>query len=680
VTVIDSGIAVGNAEFAGRIHAASADLAGSRGLQDEGGHGTAVSSVLLGAKDDVGTQGIAFGATLLVARTDTPGSCGTTGTNGGCTHNDNAIARGVDLAVANSSRVVNISLGGSPANSTLRNAINRATAAGVIIIISAGNEGVTDPLAAVDPDPLAQVANDPVARGLVIIAGALDSTNTALRDFSNKAGNGAAHYIGALGSRVRAIDQTGTTFLYSGTSFSAPVVAGAVALIAQAFPTLTGTQIVDLLLRTADDLGATGVDAIFGVGALNLTKAFAPQGSLALAGSAIPLGTSTGTTSTAMGDASQSGLSAVVLDDYGRAFALDIGGRVQSSPQSQKLASALGIDSQTRAIGTGAAVVSLSIAPGRDDVAVNRLLLSGQDQIRARAIAGSVVMRLGRDSNIAFGVSTSGIALANQFSGRMSPNFLLGGEAGRSSGFAAQPEAALAFTHSFSGFNLSASAETGTAQLWQSRSGDALRSGYHGYGYGQYAVSLDRQFGALNLGARATQLVERETILGAHFDGLFGTTGARTWFADMEARWVPLRNWSLDMAYRRGWTRAGAGGLRAGNDLLQSDAWSIGIAHAGLFDRHDRAGVRISQPLRVSSGGFNLLLPTGYDYATLGTTYSSARFNLSPTGREIDFEAAYSRAFGGGSLSSNLFYRRDPGNVASAPDDVGAAIRMTFGL
>ena len=54
----------------------------------------------------------------------------------------------------------------------------------------------------------------------------------------------------------RAPDQTGAQFLWSGTSFSAPTISGAVALMAQAFPNLTGKQIVEILFNSADDLGA----------------------------------------------------------------------------------------------------------------------------------------------------------------------------------------------------------------------------------------------------------------------------------------------------------------------------------------------------------------------------------------------------------------------------------------
>ena len=60
--------------------------------------------------------------------------------------------------------------------------------------------------------------------------------------------------LAALGYRNRTLNQEGTAYYYSGTSFSAPTITGAVALLAQAFPNLTGAQIVDILFKSADDL------------------------------------------------------------------------------------------------------------------------------------------------------------------------------------------------------------------------------------------------------------------------------------------------------------------------------------------------------------------------------------------------------------------------------------------
>ena len=149
-----------------------------------------------------------------------------------------------------------MSLGGDPANQLLLAAIGRAVSAGIVIVISAGNDG-EDATKGVNSDPFALSAARAYP-GMVIIAGALDTNLSDLAVFSNRAGTGAQFYLTALGRSVRTIDHTGTGFLYSGTSFSAPIITGATALMAQAFPNLTGGQIIDILFRSADDLGAAG--------------------------------------------------------------------------------------------------------------------------------------------------------------------------------------------------------------------------------------------------------------------------------------------------------------------------------------------------------------------------------------------------------------------------------------
>jgi hypothetical protein len=57
-------------------------------------------------------------------------------------------------------------------------------------------------------------------------------------------------------------------------------VTGAAALVRHKFPFLNGTQLKDLLLGTATDIGATGIDEVFGHGQLDLANALSPQGAL----------------------------------------------------------------------------------------------------------------------------------------------------------------------------------------------------------------------------------------------------------------------------------------------------------------------------------------------------------------------------------------------------------------
>jgi Subtilase family len=657
--VIDSGVNLNSAEFSGKISPLSADLAGSRGLQDEGGHGTAVASVLLGAKNDIGTHGIALGATLLVARTDSVGSCtGTSSTGAGCSHNDNNIARGVDLAIKAGARVINMSLGGSAANANLRAAIGRATSAGIIIVISAGNAGVTDPAAATNPDILAQMALDPNARGLVLIAGATDS-NKVLADFSNKAGTGAAYYLTALGVRVQAPDQNGKQLLYSGTSFSAPVVAGAVALLAQAFPNLTGAQIVDLLLRTTTDLGVTGTDAIYGHGELNIARAFSPQGQTSLGSSSVAVSLSNnGTLSAPMGDAGKGGMATTIRDSYDREFTVDLSPTLARAPRSLQLTPALSDDRRHFNARGGAMTLALSVA----ERTPARLLLDKNELGSVRALAGSVATRIGRDTSLALGFATSSDGLDRSLAAETTPAFLV---AGSGRGIDKAPQGAFALRHKTGGIGLTLAVETGDMTLWERSDIDPRGGRTQRYGYGALMLGVDGDTGPLRLAGRLTRMAERDTILGARFLGGLGGNGATSWFADARATLVPASNWRLGAEYRHGWTLIPAGAAR-GNSTLQTQALALDVTRTAILSRNDSFSVRWSEPLRVTDGGIAV---SGLDL-----------ISLTPSGRERDLEAVYARPLGPGWLTINSYWRQQPGNFAAAPDDIGGAVRYSFGF
>ena len=66
----------------------------------------------------------------------------------------------------------------------------------------------------------------------------------------------------------------------AGTSFAAPRVAGAAALVKQKFPNLNTQQLKQVLLQTATDLGLSGPDSVYGYGKLNINSALSPIGGL----------------------------------------------------------------------------------------------------------------------------------------------------------------------------------------------------------------------------------------------------------------------------------------------------------------------------------------------------------------------------------------------------------------
>ncbi|SHN92494.1 hypothetical protein BHECKSOX_915 [Bathymodiolus heckerae thiotrophic gill symbiont] len=110
----------------------------------------------------------------------------------------------------------------------------------------------------------------------VIYVGEVNSSGD-IPDWSNQAGSAHKNQFIVTSSDYITTSSDGGVH---GNSFSAPRVAGAGALVRQKFPNLTGSQTAVVILNTADDLGVTGVDTVYGHGKLNVGKALSPVGNL----------------------------------------------------------------------------------------------------------------------------------------------------------------------------------------------------------------------------------------------------------------------------------------------------------------------------------------------------------------------------------------------------------------
>jgi subtilisin family serine protease len=709
VGIIDSGVDSTSPEFAGRFHPLSTDVTGNgRGFSetaaDSDGHGTNVAGVLLAARNDLNTVGIAYEATILSLRADRPGSCTDTTAavdESGCRFSDTAIAAGVDRAVQAGARVLNISLGGSSGSTGLRQAIARAANAGVVVVVSAGNDGDSTE-AGIDPnnpDPFAQ-SLQLAGSGLVIIAGS-NTVDGAISPFSNRAGAFSSSYLSALGSRVccdyeggnlrREVRPDGTfVFLINGTSFAAPQIAGAAALLAQAFPNLTGRQIVDLLLRTADDVGTAGNDAVFGRGILNITRAFSPQGSSSIAGTEIklPVTGPVGGTSGPMGDADlNGGGNAIILDGYERAFEAQLGTFLARTMAPPRLTPALAGRDRTLVAGNGAVSIALSIAPGRELARVPQavsqpLTLSGSDAERAQAQAVSIVTRLSPRTSFGFAIERGTDGLVAAMRGSSGGAFLVADDAASMRLLASYGSTGTALRRTIApGVALTVAAERGQmgSILPQLRVADrsvlTTRSPYD-----RLVVGVDGVRGNLSAALTGNFLAEGDTILGARLAPAFGSNGAQTAFADASVAWATADGWRLQGQWREGWTWARVSGLVTSGAPLRSRAWSVDVSKSGVFSGVDALSLRVAQPLRVERGTLLLNLPVDYDYATRGVTFADVGLNLAPRGREHVVEAAWMTPAFGGALTINAFWRNQPGHIAAADDDLGAAIRYTLGF
>jgi len=683
VGVVDSGLDVASDQFVGRVDPASANVAGGTTYDDQDGHGTAVSFTIAGVRNGAGTQGIAFNATIIMARADTPGTCAnTTGPDSGCSFDDVNIAKGIDLATNAGARVINMSLGGDPPSATLIAAVGRATAKGVVIIVSAGNDGKAI------PDSFgAGIVNGGTARNQVIIAGSVGTNNSrtpgadTISSFSDRAGTGpeSQFFLAAVGEDVRAPCNDTQVCLWSGTSFSAPQIAGAAALLAQAFPTLSGAQIVQILLTSARDAGAAGTDAIYGRGVLDLTKAFSPLGTTTTTSGAVVSTILNGTLSAPMGDARTGTLGAVILDGFDRAFALDLARTINRTGPQRTLVGVLTGKTRTRAFDTGATSVAMTIAPLRGGAAVlTGLNLSQADAEQSRAVAGSIVQRLGNRSSFAIGFAEGGQGLTARLAGQAAPAFLVARDPLSSLGFDSRTGSSIAMRQQIGRWGLTGSVESGAALVrgdQEALPGVAYR--YRPYNYSRVGLTLDRRVGPLGLWIGASRLAESDTLLGAKLGAGLGAPRAASWFLDATARFDAGSGWSIGGAWRQGWTIADLRYGLEGGGTVRTNAFDADLSKLGIFGKTDRAGLRIAQPLRVADGGLSLNLPTAWSYVgTVGVSdYTRQYFNLAPTGRELDVEFAYGWSLWGGSVESNLFYRRDPGNFATLPDDYGMALR-----
>ena len=93
-----------------------------------------------------------------------------------------------------------------------------------------------------------------------------------ITDYSSVAGEYKNNFVVDYGSNLGE--------LAHGTSLAAPRVAGKAAIIKSKFRNITATQLANVIKETADDLGAPGVDDIYGHGKVNLRRALSPIGNI----------------------------------------------------------------------------------------------------------------------------------------------------------------------------------------------------------------------------------------------------------------------------------------------------------------------------------------------------------------------------------------------------------------
>ncbi|MSP12505.1 MAG: hypothetical protein EXR62_06055 [Chloroflexi bacterium] len=265
VGVVDTGADFSHPDLAGKLVPGYNFVANSSNPQDDHGHGTHVSGITAAATNNgIGIAGVGYNVRVMPLKALSASGSGS--------HGDiaNAIIYGADHGV----RVINMSLGGSSTSATLQDAVNYAYNKGVTIVTAAGNDN-------------SSVPSYPGGYPNVIAVASTDSSDLK-SSFSNYGSNIS---VAAPGSGILSSVVGGGYQAWSGTSMASPNVAGLVALIISAKPSLTNSQVRQIIQNSADDLGSPGWDQYFGYGRINAYKAMVQ----ATSGNPVPTATSTPT-------------------------------------------------------------------------------------------------------------------------------------------------------------------------------------------------------------------------------------------------------------------------------------------------------------------------------------------------------------------------------------------------
>jgi hypothetical protein len=254
VAVVDSGVSATHPDLVGQLDGNGWDFVDNDGdpspadTTPEERHGTAVAALIAAAENDVGMTGIAPEARILPIRSCDTGSCGSF-----------EVAAGIGYAVDEGADIVNLSLGAILQDDpVIEGAIDYAREHDVVVVTAAGNEGL-------DLDHLPP--GEQLIPGGLPYSNILNVTGSTDQDVLWSQGNfgpGVVDIV-APGERILttgAREMADEWWLWAGTSFSAPLVAGVAALLLSEEPGIGHQEVIARITGFVDKpSGVAGASA-----------------------------------------------------------------------------------------------------------------------------------------------------------------------------------------------------------------------------------------------------------------------------------------------------------------------------------------------------------------------------------------------------------------------------------
>jgi Subtilase family len=633
VAVFDTGLYNTNTRFTGNTVVGYNVFNGTSNTNDmAGSHGTFVSGIIA-ANMSLGSPANIYGIAPLAKIMPIQ----IANTTGAMSFTDKQLAAGINYAINNGAKIFNNSWNGSMTladmsayygatkyvgyitNSWYPQEIaawRTAASKGIINVWAAGNES------RIDPGYYAALPT--VVTGLdstwITVVGT-DMTGK-LASWSNACGVAKTYCMAAPGDKIISTYGTNNWATGSGTSFAAPMVSGAAALMMQKWPTLTGNQIQQILFTTANKAGVYADTTKYGQGMLDLTKAFSPVGTLtvkATNGTVVPLTGSYIASAGAVGSMFAKSMGSIVIasfDDYKRDYQVN----------------------------TSAAVMPKNSLNYWGD----QMALFGADEVKTKD--GTVIAGTANGLRSSFAMVSSKDGVGAAFGSNISPSLAYGAFANgsvrgsdlvllNSVGNPYMNMAPNSVSTAMSYGNTKIGAFTNTVpkdEITQLQRNDLPQMAG---GIVEHTLKWEGGYVSASLGI----VSESNSILGTRSGGALSLgKGANTAFTgittgfDINDKWAAFGGATMGYSMIEANQNSIVGSVKG---LTSGNAFT-GITKSGIFNDSDRLGLVVSMPMRVNSGTATLNAPTGLNMDG-NVNFTAYKVGLTSNAVEFSTQAFY---------------------------------------